>query len=101
MRTYTCNQASKIDGQFIEGIVVDIIAARSTDLRLLGDRHTSNSGWQRLILASGLIMLRAPAVFVRVDVVSAHTSTTAAKTVADGGPERPGAARKCEMLSLL
>ena len=98
---YTCNQASRIDCQFVEGIILDVIAARSTGLRLLVDRHTSNSGGHRLIPASGLIMLRAHAVFVRVDVVSAHTSTTAAKTVADGVPEPPGAARKYEMLSQL
>ena len=46
-------------------------------------------------------MLRVRAVFVRADVVSEHTSSVAAKSVADGVPKRPGAARKCEMLSQL
>ena len=100
-RMFACNQASRIDCQFVEDIVYGVIAARSTGLRHLVDRRTSNSGWQRQNPASGLLMLRVHAVFVRADVVSEHTSSVAAKSVADGVPKRPGAARKCEMLSQL
>ena len=46
-------------------------------------------------------MLRVHAVFVRADVVSEHTSSTAAKSVADGVPKRPGAAQVRDALTTL
>ena len=96
-RMFACNQASRIDCQFVEDIIYGVFAARSTGLRHLVDRRTSNSA------KSGIwaLMLRVHAVFVRADVVSEHTSSVAAKSVADVDPKRPGAARKCEMLSQL
>ena len=52
-RMFACNQASRIDCQFVEDIIYGVFAARSTGLRYLVDRRTSNSGWQRQIRPLG------------------------------------------------
>ena len=103
-RMFACNQASRIDCQFVEDIIYGVFTARSTGLRHLVDVARRIAAGTRVAApnpASGLLMLRVHAVFVRADVVSEHTSSVAAKSVADGVPKRPGAARKCEMLSQL
>ena len=52
-RMFACNQASRIDCQFVEDIIYGVFAARSTGLRHLVDRRTSNSGWERQIQPLG------------------------------------------------
>ena len=95
---FACNQASRIDCQFVEDIIYGVFAARSTGLRHLVDVA------RRIAAGSAKSGLWAPYAARSCRFRARGRCERAYRgccqiVFADGVPKRPWAARKCEMLT--